>query len=812
MADRPRSRERNVTGEGKDVYRRGEGTGGGPVGSSDGYSGRGKGSSDSGGSAERSGGGGGGLIGIIAVVVALLGGGGLGLGGLLGGGGSAETDVSQVQQQSQYEQESGSQAYSTASILEALGVPSTYNAYTQSPASEPAPNSAGKLDTQVAAGSREKYTSIAGDGKDTVTLMVYLCGTDLESKNAMATADLSEMARARYGSDLHVIVFTGGCSAWQNKVVSSQKNQIYEVRDGGVVLLEEDMGNKSMTDPSNLSSFIRYCASKYPSNRNELILWDHGGGSVSGYGYDEKNKKSGSMSLSGIKRALEEGGVKFDFIGFDACLMATAENALMLEPYADYLIASEETEPGVGWYYTSWLTKLGADTSMPTIEIGKNITDDFVSVCAQKCRGQKTTLSVIDLAEFSNTVPEKLKAFSESLVEQIEDNGYKKISDARYNAREFAQSSKIDQVDLADLARRIGSPEGEALSEAIEGAVKYNLTGKNMSNANGVSIYFPYSRKSYVDRAVDTYDAIGMDDSYANCIREFAALEAGGQAATGGSSSPASILLGTGSGPSSAGSQLMGQLLGSFLSGSLGSVEGLTSSNSGFLSARSMSDEQTVEYISNNYLDPEVLVWTLNSDGRYQMDLTEKELGYIHSIDKNVFLDDGDGYIDMGLDNIFEYSDDGALLADTEKYWVAINQQPVPYYHLDTVEGDDGDEYSITGRVPAFLNGEAVNLILVFDNETPGGYVAGAQSLYEEEDTETIAKNMIEIRDGDVIDFLGDYYTYDGEYQSNYTIGDQVVVDGQLQVSDVSIEKYDLKITYRFTDIYNQEYWAAIEE
>ena len=111
------------------------------------------------------------------------------------------------------------------------------------------------------------------------------------------------------------------------------------------------------------------------------------------------------MSLAGINTALKNAGVKFDFIGFDACLMATVETALMLDEYADYMIASEETEPGIGWYYTNWLTKLSANTSMPTLEIGKNIVDDFVTTCASQCRGQSATLSVVDLAELSATVP-----------------------------------------------------------------------------------------------------------------------------------------------------------------------------------------------------------------------------------------------------------------------------------------------------------------------------------------------------------------------------------------------------------------------
>ena len=40
MATTPRGRKKNVSGEGKDIYKRGEGLGTGPVGSSEGYGGR----------------------------------------------------------------------------------------------------------------------------------------------------------------------------------------------------------------------------------------------------------------------------------------------------------------------------------------------------------------------------------------------------------------------------------------------------------------------------------------------------------------------------------------------------------------------------------------------------------------------------------------------------------------------------------------------------------------------------------------------------------------------------------------------------
>ena len=283
----------------------------------------------------------------------------------------------------------------------------------------------GSLNTTVASGSRGKYTTIYGDGSDKVTLMIYICGADLESEGGMATKDLVEMTNANISDNVNVIVYTGGAKKWQNNTVSNSKNQIYQVVNGGLRTLSTNVGTASMTDPSTLSTFIKAVAQAYPANRYQLILWDHGGGTVTGYGYDEKNKSSGSMSLSGINQALTDANIKFDFIGFDACLMATVENALMLSQHADYLIASEEVEPGIGWYYTNWLTVLSSNPGISTLEVGKKIADDYTSRCNSECRGQATTLSVVDLAEVQNTIPSRFTNFAKSISSLISDGSYK---------------------------------------------------------------------------------------------------------------------------------------------------------------------------------------------------------------------------------------------------------------------------------------------------------------------------------------------------------------------------------------------------
>ncbi|MDO4864791.1 MAG: clostripain-related cysteine peptidase, partial [Ruminococcus sp.] len=704
--NRPRGRQKNVTSGGSGAYKRGDGLGTGQVGSADhsaqrptgnrpaGNTPAGDTQHHSGSGVRRAAIGGGGGLGLILLLAALfilpkL------FGGGAGGGGSADINdlVGGMLSGGSGDIPSGF-SFSNDDV-------NTGGSYE---------DTATEVDNTVVSSARAKRTKLLGNNNDKVTIMLYMCGTDLESKYGMASSDMGEIAAAKYGDNVNIIVYTGGCKAWKTQGISNKANQIYQIKDGGLRQLVADDGNKPMTSPDTLAGFIKYCNANFPANRNELILWDHGGGSVSGYGYDEK-MGNGSMDLAGISKALKSGGVTFDFIGFDACLMATAENALMLDDYADYLIASEETEPGVGWYYTNWVTKLGSNTSMPTLEIGKNIVDDFVSTCAVKCKGQKTTLSVIDLAEFSSTVPSKLNTFANSVSTLITNKEYQKVSDARYSTREFAEKSKIDQVDLVDLAENMTTQEGVELSAAIKSAVKYNRTSSNISDAHGVSIYFPYKRTSYVDPACATYSQIGMGDAYSKCIRQFAKLETSGQIAAGGSSSPFASLFSTGSSGSSGtsgGAVDIGSLLSAFLGGGGRAVQidGLDKSNIGFMDESTVSENSAADFIALNHFDVENLVWT-QKGGEYKMTLPEEQWALVHSLDLNMFYDDGEGYIDLGLDNIYSFDSNGDLVADTSRNWLAIDGHTIAYYHTDTIE--NGDEFTITGYVPAYLNNERVN-------------------------------------------------------------------------------------------------------
>ncbi len=836
--NRPQGRPSNATGTGNSIGRRGSGQGTGPVGQQGGYAGRRPGytppqtgatqqSTGSNVTRARAGRMSPILIVIILIVAffilkpRLCGSGNVDVGGQTGGLGDL-TQLLSGYEQSQMLQQTTQQTQSASPYggldLSSLlgGMTSTSGSLSSSAGGYSSGWSTAQntstLDTSVASAARAKYTRILGGGQDTVTVMVYMCGSDLESNGGMGSYDIQEMVNARLSDKVNVIVYTGGAKKWQNSIVSSSVNQIYKVESGGVRRLVDNAGNGAMTDPATLTSFIQFCAKNYPANRNELILWDHGGGSITGYGYDEKNTRSGAMNLQRLSSALQSGGVKFDFIGYDACLMGTLENALTMAPYADYLIASEETEPGIGWYYTDWLTQLSANTSLETVRVGRQIVDDFIVQCDRRCPGQKATLSIVDLAELEKTVPADFNAFAQSVSGLISNDGYQTVSTARSGARSFAESSKSDQVDLVDLANRIGTAEGRELSNTILGAVKYNRTSGSITNAYGVSVYFPYQKISKVSSAVAAYEALGLDSEYSRCIQQFASMEAGGQTISSGTSAYSS-LLGSASGGSLMGDDMVGSLLGSLFGGDSSGLGSLLGGSTGLDSifGRGLDADSAIEYITDNRFDPSALVW-IDAGSGYRMFLSEEQWSYVNGLEMNLFYDDGEGYIDLGLDNKFSFDANGDLIGEYDGTWLAINNQPVAYYHTDTTQFDGG--FTVTGRVPVLLNGARAELIIVitYDSASPNGLgrIAGARMIYGEDVTETVTKDVV-LKNGDRIDFLCDYYTYDGQYSDTYMMGDQWVYDGTYTVNDVYIpDPQYASVMYVFTDIYGSEYWTPV--
>ena len=71
-----------------------------------------------------------------------------------------------------------------------------------------------------------------------------------------------------------------------------------------------------------------------------------------------------------------------------------------------------------------------------------------------------------------------------------------------------------------------------------------------------------------------------------------------------------------------------------------------------------------------------------------------------------------------------------------------------------------------------------------------------------------VLAKKVTLEDGDTLDFVADYYTYKGEYLDTFMVGDRLTVAGEVKIEKLTVEEKSANMMYRFTDIYQQQYWS----
>ena len=609
-----------------------------------------------------------------------------------------------------------------------------------------------------------------GNASDTYTLMLYMCASDLESECGFATEDLNEIMYGYTAGNLNVIVQTGGTAEWQNTVVADDRCQRYRVTEDGLELVDDSLGMQNMADSATLTDFIQYCSSNYAADHYGLVLWDHGGGVVGGYGYDE-NFGGDSMSLTEMSRALGDASVHLDMLGFDACLMANFETCLMAAPYADYLIASEEPEPGCGWYYTDWIGKLSENCGIPPKRYGRQIIDDYITESGWDSPSMYSTLGMFDLQQVTQKLLPALSQFSDDAVQQLSAGEYRRISQSRSNTRAVYQS-ELDHIDLLDYAQHSQSETADQLEQAVSDCVVYYRETENGSGDNGLSILFPYYDLSALDMLEEMYQTLGYDDAYPAFLEQFANVMAGGQISVSGFSNTQN--------------------------------HAAASEYSGFqwFDADAGYDESYYETYSADLS----LLETTEVDGRCVLELSEEDWEIVNDAAMQMFAVYDGFYVDMGLDDYCEFDDYGNLIVEYDQTWVALDGQVVPFFHESYTS--DGDSFFTCGSVPCVYNGIDAEIVLVWDTEHPSGYAAGVRPVYTDS---VAAKGLYDICDGDTFQVYYDIYDEDLNYVETMTLDDEIfTVQDSLEVgyADAAEQLGDTCIYYVLEDIYNNTYYT----
>ena len=398
------------------------------------------------------------------------------------------------------------------------------------------------------------------------TIMIYMNGSDLESEFGLATDDLVEIIDSKLlPTSANLLILTGGTRHWTNNAIPEHECIIWKFHDGNFYELES-LGDVSMGNPNTLRDFILFSTKNYPAEKIGLIMWDHGGGSIVGFGHDE-NFGNDSLLLPDIIHAFDAAGLglcnKLEFLGFDACLMATVEMAVLASEYARYLIASEDLEPGDGWDYR-FLSVLNDNPHMTGAELGVVIVDSFIEFFGEDSN-ELLALSVIDLENVwhvmhamgelmerayadithavdfhgnsfkrtkilpnSETFSRASLGFRESLVDiDAALKNFHKLASRRAVTKTFGEGSPrdnyADMVDIGDMALLLMDMypiEARNVLQALKNCVLYNRHNSDIE-LHGLSTFYIYGGKTIGQMSLDMYEALEMDERYTLYLQSF---------------------------------------------------------------------------------------------------------------------------------------------------------------------------------------------------------------------------------------------------------------------------------------------------
>lgn len=360
------------------------------------------------------------------------------------------------------------------------------------------------------------------------TLLIYMIGSDLESRSGAGTEDLKELESS--GIDLkkiNVVVCAGGSTRWHNDVATNEKNTILHLTKNGFKTVKST-ALQSMGTVESLSEFLNYGYENYPADSFALIMWDHGNGPVIGYGKDMLFDND-SLTLSEMRQALSSSPFnsynKLSWVGFDACLMSSAELVCVWDDYAKYLVASQEVEPAFGWNYKVFGSYGKNDTKL----FLSKLIDKYISTCRDyyEKKGyadRDTTLACMDLS-YASELNSAINTLFGNAGKSV-TNQYDLFALRRVETRALGRSStgsEYDLVDLNDMAVQLGDlypEETKALQDVISKMVIKN--GSTASGCSGLSLYYPFYNKYYYEESWgSTYENLGIFPSYGDYIDRY---------------------------------------------------------------------------------------------------------------------------------------------------------------------------------------------------------------------------------------------------------------------------------------------------
>jgi len=263
----------------------------------------------------------------------------------------------------------------------------------------------------------------------------------------------------------------------------------------------EDLGRSvDMGDWRELRAFVVWAQQRYPADRYALVIWNHGAGwrptrsgmrlFVPPRSVSIDDSTGNEIQTWELPQAL---GVtpRMDMVIFDASLMQMIEVAYEIRNISPLMVGSEESPPGEGYVYNTFLADLAINPSMTPAQFGQQI---VVRTYESYGPSSNITQSMIDLGRM-DVLAQRMDSLATTLMANIANS-----RDAMVAAREQAESYTYpDNKDLWDYCEllRTGSASGavQAACAAVQAelgqAVLAERHGSLNGNSHGLAVYVP---------------------------------------------------------------------------------------------------------------------------------------------------------------------------------------------------------------------------------------------------------------------------------------------------------------------------------
>jgi hypothetical protein len=283
------------------------------------------------------------------------------------------------------------------------------------------------------------------------TYMVYM-GAD-NNLSSSGEGDIAEMANVGSTSGVAVVVQAEFSQQYSGTGVPADTRRMLIQKGADNIAASTSIGNVNMADPATLTAFIKWAQQTYPAKHYALVIWDHGAGwkeqslgpKMSIFRGAVQDETSDSfMSLPDLAKGVRDSGVHFDLVNFDACLMAMYEVAYEFKGLTDYMVFSEETEPGEGDPYDTILTALTANPALSGRDLAILIVDKYDEFYTNNDRGA-TTKSAVDMSKV-DALDAKVLALSAALQTDAAANAV--VQAAQSATQDYTYTANHDLYDL----------------------------------------------------------------------------------------------------------------------------------------------------------------------------------------------------------------------------------------------------------------------------------------------------------------------------------------------------------------------------